>query len=251
MLIEIGHQRITAVGTLNPLYFTANDGVGCCTDNEYYIHDCDIDMRGVECDEALSFTRGAWGRVERCHIVGAGKLVLCGSGEKEYQHVTLDKAVTFKECVFADFCRRGPEVQDGMLAYLLRCFVQRWANPECFDVRAFGAWAHGGGQIIARDSVFIAPHQLPFPLSLRDRLAHIGQAVKDDGLRALFRRRTYVSGPRRALTRGPGGHVTLQHCYVGRGLVVDAEDSCPMPLSEAERQAVELGDLARRRFEYV
>ena len=237
MLIEVHNKVITEPGTLNPAFFTENDGVGCCTDNEYYIHDSVIDMSNTTCDEALSFTRGAWGRVERCTIIGAGKLVLCGSGEPEYRHVTQGKSVVFEDCVFADFCRRGPEVQDGMVAYLLRCFVWSWSDPKHFDVRAFGAWAHGGGHIFARDSVFVAPHHLPFLLSLKDRIAHIGQAVKDDGLRALLRRRTYVAGPRRALTRGPGGYVTRQHCYVGKGLVVDAEDPRPMPRSEAERMA--------------
>lgn len=61
--------------------------------------------------------------VDECVFTGAGKLVLCGSGDIDKRAVEAGKSVCFRDCVFADFGRRGPEAQAGMRVGLENCSI--------------------------------------------------------------------------------------------------------------------------------
>ena len=82
------------------------DGITCCEPEEFLIKDCVIDLSQCDLDsidEALGITWGAGGRVEHCLIRGAGKLILCGSGDADKKSVEWGKTVTFNECIFENF----------------------------------------------------------------------------------------------------------------------------------------------------
>ena len=204
-----------------------HDAMGLKSDVHYTIHDCIIDLSGCELatlDEALGITLGAHGHVENCVIRGAGKLVLCGCGDDPADNPDVireqGKCVTFKHCLFENFGRRGPEVQGGMMAVLSYCVVRNWGLPSRFDTRAFAAWAHKGGKIIAQHTVFAQEHTPSLWCRIRDHIGHFGQAINDRGLAGMFHRDAWLSGYRRALTAGPDGKVEANQCY-GPGLVID------------------------------
>ena len=53
-------------------------------DGETVVRRCVVEFSGVpleDMDEAASFVQGAHARVVQCRFTGAGKLVLCGSGD--------------------------------------------------------------------------------------------------------------------------------------------------------------------------
>ena len=76
----------------------------------------------------------------RCVIRGAGKLVLCGSGDTDKLNVERGKTVIFEDCILEDFGRRGPEAQSGMRVMLRGCLIRNWGAPDRFDVRSFASW---------------------------------------------------------------------------------------------------------------
>ena len=142
---ELREQRITAPGT-------GGDGLGMSDGQSWLVEDCVIDLSACPLeglDEAVGVTWGSRALFRRCRIRGAGKLLLCGSGDADKLAVERGRVVIFEDCILEDFGRRGPEAQSGMRVILRRCLIRNWGEPERFDVRAFAAWAHHGGRIEA------------------------------------------------------------------------------------------------------
>lgn len=189
---------------------------------------CDLDTL----DEAVSITWGSSAEFENCLIRGAGKLVLCGSGDEHMRSAEQGKAVSFRHCLLEDFSRRGPEVQSGMIVHLDECLIRNWGIRGRFDVRGFAGWAHDGGQIYANRCVFMQDSLARgCTTAIKDTIGHVGQAVNENGIWQLFKSRTWLSGRRRALTAGPGGEVSASSCGVSSERLVldDSTASLELP----------------------
>lgn len=105
------------------------DGLTLCDGQHYVLRNCLIDLSGNdldEIDEALGITWGCSAEVYNCVFRGAGKLVLCGSGDRDKLSLEHGKQVVFNDCLFENFSQRGPEVQDGMRVELNRCVIRNW-----------------------------------------------------------------------------------------------------------------------------
>lgn len=217
-MIEIAYQRITRPEQLG-FQYADKDGLGLWDGKAYHIHDCIIDMSQCDpddIDEAFSVTYGSSALVERCVIRGASKLILCGSGDKNVAEVEKYKTVEFDSCILEDFGRRGPEVQAGMQVIMRKCLIRNWGSTDYFDVRSFGAWAHHEGSITAVNCIFIQENTIFSKNFFVDLVSHVGQAVNDEGLLALLKPSTYLSGICRGLTATCGGKVAALSCYKNR-----------------------------------
>ena len=140
--------------------------------------------------------------------------------------------VTFRNCIFENFGRRGPEVQDGMLVELHNCLIRNWGDPSRFTVRSFGAWAHGrGSNIRAFNTIFMQKSLFTRNL-LADMVGHIGQAWNDSGIRGIFSRDAWIPGRARALTASDGGSVWAWNCYVNKPWLV--MDNCTLKMDDEE-----------------
>lgn len=94
-------------------------------DGETVVRRCVVEFSGVpleDMDEAASFVQGAHARVVQCRFTGAGKLVLCGSGDTP--ELDAGVHVIFEECIFSGFGRRAPKAQDGVRITLHRCLIK-------------------------------------------------------------------------------------------------------------------------------
>lgn len=236
--IELKNRYIASPGTLGGP-FNHDDGIGLAGDYTLSVKNCVVDFSSLPIgdayqDESAAITRGCEAAFERCIIKGAGKLFLMGCGDEDWKSAEWRKTVRLTNCILEDGGRRFPEVQDGMDCTLTRCLIQHWSDPDRFNVRGFGAWAHDDGRIFANGCVFIGTPKGAIPLSqrIRDRAAHIGQAVNDEGLKALFQRKTYVPGWERALFATDGGEVRAYQCWFGDGLYTDSNES-PMCYEDA------------------
>ncbi|WP_298032474.1 hypothetical protein [uncultured Desulfovibrio sp.] len=178
-----------------------------------------FDFRGVPAadqDEVISGVDGSVVRLRGCVILGGIKAMLAGNGD----HPVADAAGAhweLSDCAIIGSGRRCPEAQDGVTVTMRRCWVHDWGRA--FDVRAFGAWAHRGGRIMAEDCLFTQSAGLlglGLGNTLRDVANHIGQAVNDYGLSALLRPRTYLPGVCRGLTADTGGLALATRCYRNR-----------------------------------
>ena len=212
----IARKRITHPGQLGAGY-TIDDGLGLFTLAHYEVTDCIVDLSDLdldEIDECCGITYGASASFTRCWIRGAGKLILCGSGDKDKIAVETGKRVEFHNCLLEDGGRRFPEVQDGMEVYMEESLIRNWGCPSRFDTRNFGAWAHDGGMIEAVNCVFWQDRFLrPVGQMLRDFGNHVGQAVNDEGWRALLKAKTYIPGVCRGLTSSDTGYVRAWRCW--------------------------------------
>ena len=245
-MIVIANKLITRTQQLGPL-FTEKDGLGLFDGHEYLVHDCIIDMSGAEdVDEATAVTWGSSTEFRRCVIRDAGKLFLCGSGDKDKRSVEDGKTVTLKNCILENFGRRGPEVQCGMQVTMHNCLIRNWGNPDYFDVRNFGAWAHNGGMIHAIECVFWQDNfSRPPKQAVRDIIAHIGQAVNDEGLLALLKPSTYIPGICRGLTATCGGKVSALGCYKNCWWIRVENLECGMDEYEARELVARLEEMKR------
>ena len=174
------------------------------------------DVPAADQDEVLSGVDGAVVRLRGCAILGGIKAILAGNSDHPCADVkTADWGM--EDCVIIGAGRRCPEAQDGVSITMRRCWVHNWGRT--FDVRAFGAWAHRGAKIIAEDCIFTQSGGL-FGLGVSNTFTdianHIGQAVNDNGLRALLRTRTYLPGVCRGLTADTGGLALATRCYRNR-----------------------------------
>ena len=164
-------------------------------DGETIVRRCLVDFSGIslgDMDEAASFVQGANVRVVQCRFTGAGKLVLCGSGDAP--ELDAGAHVTFEECIFSGFGRRG--------------------TPGRFTVRSFGAWAHHGAMITASQCVVWQSRTWP---GLRQALADLGNWIGWSFNQRSLRPLDYLlPGQCRALTASQGGRVLATYCYKNR-----------------------------------
>lgn len=162
-------------------------------------------------DEILDGVKGARVTLRGCILLGGIKAILAGNGDFPDE----DKRARWEldGCFIWGAGRRCPEAQDGAKVTMYRCWVADWGKH--FNVRSFGAWAHNGGFIEARECLFTQSRGLS-SLGLKNTIVdlanHVGQACNDDGLKALFKRRTYLPGVARGLT----GNVVCFDCYRNR-----------------------------------
>lgn len=204
------NERVTAPAVLG------GDGIMVRGDDgETVVRRCVVEFSGVpleDMDEAASFVQGANARVVQCRFTGAGKLVLCGSGDTP--ELDAGAHVTFEECIFSGFGRRAPEAQDGVRITLHRCFIKDWGTPERFTVRSFGAWAHHGAMITASQCVFWQSRAWP---GLRQALTDLGNWIGWSFNQRSLRPLDYLlPGQFRALTASQGGRVLATYCYKNR-----------------------------------
>lgn len=180
--------------------------------------ECSLD----DIDEAIAITRGGSAIVRNCIFEGAEKLALIGGGDEEWRHVEEGKTVIFLNCIFRNGSRRMPEVQCGMNCFLINCTIENWCEPSRqpknpAKARGFGAWAHDGGTIVAVNCSF---NQKPFwkglPLMLFDVLGHLGNAINESGLRAIFNWHSWIPGIMRGLTASDGGTSYALDCTKNR-----------------------------------
>lgn len=213
MTYSLAGQTITAPDA-------GGHGLDMSNGQDWLVEDCLIDLSACpldKLDEAVGVVWGSSAVFRRCVIRGAGKLVLCGSGDTDKVNVERGKTVTFEDCILEDFGRRGPEAQSGMRVMLRGCLIRNWCAPDRFDVRSFGAWAHHGGRIEAMDCVFDQPCLWRgWQIMLRDWLAHLGQAWNDEGLRGLLRPANWLPGVCRGLVATAGGQVRAENCHATR-----------------------------------
>lgn len=242
MANELHHKYITEPAQLQ------GDGIGLCDGQHWTVHHCIVDFSACqldEIDEAVGVTWGSSAHFYNCVFRGAGKLVLLGCGDKDKVPVEQGKSVTFEHCLFENFGRRGPEVQDGMTAVLTNCVIRDWGVPERFTERAFGAWAHHGGRIIAQNCVFLQDVNPGLWLWLRDHIGHLGQAINDRGVLGIFSHDAWTSGYRRALTADWSGHVEARHCYADDDLIVEGAGTYkPMDGGDATELIVDIDIMA-------
>lgn len=193
------------------------DGIGLCSKQEHLIENCIIDLSNCklsDLDEAIGITWGASATIKRCVIRGAGKLVLCGSGDKDQHSIDeWGKTVHFEDCILRDFGRRGPEVQYGMRVTMNNCLIENWGDPERFTVRNFGAWAHGEGARIDCENTLFMQKSLFTRNFFSDLKGHIGQAVNDGGFGRFFTREAWQPGRCRGLVATDKGQVSAKNCY--------------------------------------
>jgi len=228
--------KITRVNQLGE-YYTKNDGLGMCSPLGYKIMNCTIDMADDDCDEATAVTWGANATFNNCIIKNAGKLVLCGSGDKEKAQLENEQKVYFENCILENFGRRGPEVQAGMKVFMNNCLIKNWADPEFFDVRSFGAWAHHGGEIYAQNCVF---WQDEFRFNIADFLCHAWQSLVDESIISMWFPTKYIPGCCRGLTSGRDGYVKARHCYKNKWWIRLENHFDPMSRDEAEELIIKL-----------
>lgn len=196
----------------------SKDGLALNDGLEYLIKNCIIDLSDIDnVDEALSVVNGSSAEISNCIIRGSCKLILCSSGDKDKINLEKGKTVIFNNCIFEDFGRRGPEVQNDMKIILNNCLIRNWGNINKFSVRSFGSWAHHGGHIIANNCVF-QQTKLKYNLSeikyfILDKINHIGQAYNDEGLIGIFKRKTWKSGLLWGLVSTANGYVEANNCW--------------------------------------
>ena len=209
--VIIEGRRITA-----PLEI-GGDGLSLCGGREFIVRDCIIDFSGCDIDkvdECVGVTWGSSAHFVRCVIRGAGKLVLCGCGDDDKVQLEKGKRVSFFDCLFEDFGRRGPEVQDGMRADLHNCVIRNWGCPSRYSVRNFGAWAHRKGRIDAYGCVFWQDSfWRPWKQFWGDLANHIGEAWNTEGVRGLLRPSTWMPGVCKGLLATDGGEAYAWSCY--------------------------------------
>lgn len=223
---KISRQRITRPGQLGAGY-TGDDGLGMYQPLSYEVEDCIIDLSAWpvdQLDEAAAVTWGASATFRRCVIRGAGKIVLCGSGNEEMIPAETGKKVEFFDCILEHGSRRFPEVHDGMQVVMHGCLIRNWGDPDRFNYnkehpdRNFGAWAHTANSRI--DAVGCVFWQDSFWRPLRqmvlDWARQIEQAWNDEGFRGLLRLSTWIPGVCKGLLATDGGEAYAWACWKNR-----------------------------------
>ncbi len=211
---SLSHKRITSPSEIG------GDGLGLWDGQHWNVEDSIIDLSDWhlhDIDESVGITYGCSATFKRCVIRGAGKLILCGCGDKDKVAIETGKRVEFIDCIFENGGRRFPEVQDGMQILLQGCLIRNWGSPSRFTVRNFGSWAHNGGRIDAVGCVYWQDRFLrPLHQMWADWVDHIGQAWRDEGIRGLFRLSTYIPGVCKGLLATAGGEAYAWVCWRNR-----------------------------------
>lgn len=215
------------------------DGISFFDGGNHTLRDCVVDLSVcdlADIDEALGVTWGSEAIVRNCIFRGAGKLILCGSGDADKKHLEYGKQVTFEHCLFENFGRRGPEVQDGMKVYLYNCVIRNWGYPDRFTVRSFGAWAHGDGSYIYAENCVFWQDEKWGRHPVKDLIGHIGQAFNDTGFRGLFSKDAWRPGNRRGLVASDGGLVEAINCWANHDWIV--LENCNGEMSDEKAQEI-------------
>lgn len=95
MTYRIAGQRITAPDA-------GGHGLGISDGQSWLVEDSIIDLSACpleRLDEAAGITWGSRAIFRRCVIRGAGKLILCGSGDADKLAVERGKVVIFEDCI--------------------------------------------------------------------------------------------------------------------------------------------------------
>lgn len=218
------------------------DGIGCYTDEQFTVRNCIVDLSNCDkdkTDEAFSFTWGASGLVENCVFIGTPKLILLASGDEESKPFEYGKTTTFRNCIFSDFCRRGPEAQNGMRVVLENCLIYNWGqSKDRFSVRSFASWAHGDGSSIKAVNCIFKQTRFWAGNFWQDFIGHLGQAVNDSGLfKGVFSKAAWQPGVCKALVATDGGSVAAENCYKNHWWI-DIEN-CDGYMSEQEAATLE------------
>ena len=220
------------------------DGIGFCDGRNHLVRNCIIDFTAIPLDgqdEAASCTWGSQARFERCWIRGAGKLILCGSGDEDREEKELGRHIILEDCLLENFGRRGPEVQSGMVCEIERCVIREWGDPNRFSVRNFASWAHNDGVILAHDCVW--QQTWKWNNLIRDICAQVGQAWNDEGLFGVLRPTTWMPGIMHALRATDGGHVSASNCAAPWWCIVEGKDG-RMNATDAKILVVQLETMA-------
>lgn len=191
------------------------------SDEDVSIKNCTIDFSNMPCnklDENISFVKGARAEVENCLFTGGIKLALCGNGDYPVEDNLMN--INFKNCVFKDFGRRGPEAQDGALVRLENCVIWNWGTESRFDVRSFAGWAHSGARIVASNCVFIQDKffQCSLKNMIIDILNHIGNDYNDGCLSY----KSFIPGVMKGLfSTDEGSVVAYNELYKNRWVYIE------------------------------
>lgn len=220
-MIHIHDKHITTLAHYR------DDGIQFAVPGEHFhVTDTIVDLTNMPLewqDEIVAVSWGASATFERCVFRGGKKACLLGCGDSYKLPDEYGKTVTFKDCVFENFGRRGIEVQNGMVAHLENCLIRNWGHPDFFDVRNFATWAHKDGRVHL-DKVVFYREDLRVPLWQRaaDHWNHFWQAVKDG---TVFSQPTFQPGIRWGAI---GEGITGKCCWFSDGVLHDFEDSMPM-----------------------
>lgn len=231
---------------------TWSGGLELFDGRQHILRNSVIDLSGVdleEMDEALSFSWGCFGEVSNCVLRGAGKLVLLGCGDADKLQVEQGKEVYFSNCIFENFSRRAPEVQDGMRAILKNCLVSNWGLADRFSVRSFGGWAHSANSSIYAENVIFRQEKFFTGRFWADLIGHIGQAVNDGGFMRLLTKEAWQPGVCRGLVATCGGNVRAEHCYKNRWWISIQKHANPMDKAEARLLEEKLESMRRKLYE--
>lgn len=246
-MIEIKDKLI-----LKP-YEIGNDGLPLSGGEHYKIENCIIDLSNwdiEDIDESVGIIWGSSAEFHNCVIKGAGKLILCGCGDEDKMESEIGKRVEFHRCILEDFGRRGPEVQDKMEAYLDSCLIQNWGISSRFCVRSFAAWAHSGGKIYVDSCVFKQNNlKYGFINRILDFMNHIGQAYNDEGLKGVFRKKTFIGGRLWGLVSTGTGYVQATNCWKSNEKILIENSKNPMDNNEAKLLIAELEIMKKHLWE--
>ena len=219
------------------------------------LHRCVFDFRNVpaeEQDEAVDCIKGAHVYFDGCVFIGCKKAVLCGNGD--YPLEDHSGQCTFSNCAFLGCGRRCPEVQDGVMAVMYKCWVHDWGVNH-FDVRTFGARVSADATLYINDSLFTRSHGIGFKNFWTDVANQIGECVNESGvLYALLHPwQALKPGSLRAVDIGRSGRTRVaywsnvlgsRHEYIGDkpdvlGVIQSIREACPdmtpflgMPMDE-------------------
>lgn len=106
-----------------------------------------------EIDENISTVNGCKAIISNSVFRNGIKLALHGSGDNPQQDI--HGRVIYNNCIFENFGRRGPEVQDGIMLTLNNCIIKNWGDPKYFNKRSFGSYCRNGSRLVFNDCVFI------------------------------------------------------------------------------------------------
>ena len=184
-------------------------------DNPNVLDNCTVDFKDIPSeylDENISFVNGCVAVINDCTFSNGIKLALVGNGD--YPDNDKHGIVTFNNCIFENFGRRGVEAQDGITVTLNKCVIYNWGIQDRFDVRSFASWAHSGAKIICNECVFIQDKfwQCSIKNMIIDIANHIGNDINDKCLSW----KSFLPGVCKGLFSTDNGIVEAHNCTKNR-----------------------------------
>lgn len=193
------------------------------------VRNCTVDFS--ECkddtDELVSVVHGGIVAFEDCVFKNGRKACLIGTGDPGEQK----SLAFFSNCTFENFGRRGPEVQSNSICFMENCTIKNWGDPDYFDTRNFGAWAHDNGQLIMDNCTFIQSFRVEQAKNIvADIGNHIGNVFNEGyfrnnnnilyGIWNIFKHpmQAFLPGIMRGAMGDTNSNITLYNCKA-KGLV--------------------------------